>query len=94
VLQALYDVRRRIFEVRSDSGFKNHLAAIRVAAETLSQSDDPDERHKFLRMLIRMSIVLSGSRQTCASSLESRREHCGGQRAMAAPSSRSIFHGM
>lgn len=94
MLHVLYDVRLRIFEVRSDPEFKDHLAPIRVATETLSQSDDPDERHKFLRMLIRMSIVSSGSRQTCASSLESRREHCGGQRAMAAPSSRSIFHGM
>ena len=47
MLHALYDVRLRIFEVRSDPEFKDHLAPIRVAAETLSQSDDPDERHKF-----------------------------------------------
>ena len=33
--------------------FKNPLASIRVAAETAAQSDDPDQRRRFLTMLTR-----------------------------------------
>jgi two-component system, OmpR family, sensor histidine kinase ChvG len=33
--------------------FKNPLASIRVAAETVAQSDDPSERERFLTMLVR-----------------------------------------
>jgi two-component system sensor histidine kinase ChvG len=33
--------------------FKNPLASIRVAAETAAQSDDPDQRRRFLAMLMR-----------------------------------------
>jgi two-component system, OmpR family, sensor histidine kinase ChvG len=33
--------------------FKNPLASIRVAAETVAQSDDPSERERFLTMLMR-----------------------------------------
>ena len=33
--------------------FKNPLASIRVAAETVAQSDDPSERQRFLAMLVR-----------------------------------------
>jgi two-component system, OmpR family, sensor histidine kinase ChvG len=33
--------------------FKNPLASIRVAAETVAQSDDPSERQRFLTMLMR-----------------------------------------
>ena len=47
--------------------FKNPLASIRAAAETASQSDDPDERQRFLAMLIRdvdrLERLVSGVRE-------------------------------
>ena len=47
--------------------FKNPLASIRAAAETASQSDDPDERQRFLSMLIRdvdrLERLVSGVRE-------------------------------
>jgi len=47
--------------------FKNPLASIRAAAETAAQSDNPDERQRFLSMLIRdvdrLERLVSGVRE-------------------------------
>jgi two-component system sensor histidine kinase ChvG len=74
--RALHELTRRLdgyvreaerFASDVSHEFKNPLASIRAAAETASQSDDPDERQRFLSMLIldvdRLERLVSGVRE-------------------------------